>query len=35
MTDETYTEIVEYLDVTEDGELAMKGFVQLYQLQTG
>ncbi|GAA5847887.1 hypothetical protein JCM3766R1_003172 [Sporobolomyces carnicolor] len=34
MTDETYNEIVEYLDVTEDGELTMKGFVQLYQLQT-
>ncbi|GAA5903862.1 uncharacterized protein JCM6883_002009 [Sporobolomyces salmoneus] len=34
MTNETYNEIVEYLDVTEDGELTMKGFVQLYQLQT-
>lgn len=35
MTDETYNEIVEYLAVTEEGELTMKGFVQLYQLQTG
>ncbi|GAA5877408.1 hypothetical protein JCM16303_003320 [Sporobolomyces ruberrimus] len=34
MTDETYNEIVEYLAVTEEGELTMKGFVQLYQLQT-
>ncbi|GAA6013130.1 hypothetical protein JCM11491_005190 [Sporobolomyces phaffii] len=34
MTDETYNEIVEYLDVTDDGELTIKGFVQLYQLQT-
>ena len=35
MTDETYNEIVEYLDVTEGGELTFKGFIQLYQLQTG
>jgi len=35
MTDETYNEIVEYLDVTEEGELTFKGFIQLYQLQTG
>ncbi|GAA6060146.1 hypothetical protein JCM10212_001443 [Sporobolomyces blumeae] len=34
MTDETYNEIVEYLDVTDDGELTFKGFIQLYQLQT-
>ncbi|GAA5837690.1 hypothetical protein JCM5353_003818 [Sporobolomyces roseus] len=34
MTDETYNEIVEYLDVTEEGELTFKGFIQLYQLQT-
>ncbi|GAA5932630.1 uncharacterized protein JCM15063_002159 [Sporobolomyces koalae] len=34
MTDETYNEIVEYLDVTSKGELSFKGFIQLYQLQT-
>ncbi|GAA5954375.1 hypothetical protein JCM3765_004440 [Sporobolomyces pararoseus] len=34
MSDETYNEIVEYLDVTQEGELTIKGFVQLYQLQT-
>ncbi|GAA5854362.1 hypothetical protein JCM5353_000561 [Sporobolomyces roseus] len=34
MTDETYNEIVEYLDVTEEGELTFKGFIQLSQLQT-
>ncbi|GAA5959447.1 hypothetical protein JCM21900_003759 [Sporobolomyces salmonicolor] len=34
MTDETYNEIVEFLDVTDEGELTFKGFIQLYTLQT-
>jgi len=31
---ETKEELVEFLDVTDDGELTFKGFLQIYQLQT-
>ncbi|KAH7923880.1 hypothetical protein BV22DRAFT_977770, partial [Leucogyrophana mollusca] len=33
-SDETKEELVEFLDVTDDGGLTFKGFVQIYQLQT-
>ncbi|BGP13608.1 hypothetical protein JCM10213_007784 [Rhodosporidiobolus nylandii] len=32
--DDSYNEIVEYLDVTDKKELTFKGFTQLYSLQT-
>jgi hypothetical protein len=32
--DDSYKEIVEYLDVTDKQELTFKGFTQLYSLQT-
>ncbi|KAF9821370.1 hypothetical protein IEO21_00616 [Rhodonia placenta] len=32
--DETKEELMEFLDVTEDGSLTLKGFMQVYQLQT-
>ncbi|KAL4068006.1 hypothetical protein J3A83DRAFT_4097201 [Scleroderma citrinum] len=31
---ETKDELIEFLDVTDDGELTLKGFMQIYQLQT-
>jgi len=31
---ETKEELVEFLDVTDDGGLTLKGFIQIYQLQT-
>ncbi|KIK08711.1 hypothetical protein K443DRAFT_672239 [Laccaria amethystina LaAM-08-1] len=31
---ETKDELVEFLDVAEDGSLTLKGFLQIYQLQT-
>ncbi|KAI9570491.1 hypothetical protein HD554DRAFT_335566 [Boletus coccyginus] len=31
---ETKNELVEFLDVTDDGGLTLKGFMQIYQLQT-
>ncbi|KAG6903211.1 hypothetical protein C0995_002754 [Termitomyces sp. Mi166 len=31
---ETKDELVEFLDVTDDGSLTFKGFMQIYQLQT-
>lgn len=31
---ETKDELVEFLDVAEDGSLTFKGFLQIYQLQT-
>ncbi|BGP05796.1 hypothetical protein JCM10049v2_001609 [Rhodotorula toruloides] len=34
LPDEQWTEIVEYLDVNETGELTFKGFTELYSLQT-
>ncbi|KDR81516.1 hypothetical protein GALMADRAFT_239512 [Galerina marginata CBS 339.88] len=33
-SEETREEVVESFDVTEDGNLTFKGFLQLYQLQT-
>ncbi|KXN85463.1 hypothetical protein AN958_11267 [Leucoagaricus sp. SymC.cos] len=33
-TQETKDELVEFLDVTDDGGLTFKGFLQIYQLQT-
>lgn len=33
-TQETKDELVEFLDVTEEGGLTFKGFLQIYQLQT-
>ncbi|EGO20949.1 hypothetical protein SERLADRAFT_397956 [Serpula lacrymans var. lacrymans S7.9] len=33
-SDETKEELVEFLDVTDDGGLTFKGFLQIYQLQT-
>ncbi|KAH7915001.1 hypothetical protein BJ138DRAFT_1078371 [Hygrophoropsis aurantiaca] len=33
-SDETKQELVEFLDVTDDGGLTLKGFMQIYQLQT-
>ncbi|KAF8969995.1 hypothetical protein BDZ97DRAFT_1793854 [Flammula alnicola] len=33
-SDETREEVVESFDVTDDGNLTFKGFLQLYQLQT-
>lgn len=35
LPDEQWTEIVEYLDVNDAGELTFKGFTELYSLQTG
>ncbi|GAA5976994.1 hypothetical protein JCM11641_002219 [Rhodosporidiobolus odoratus] len=32
--DDSYQEIVEYLDVTQNNELTFRGFTQLYSLQT-
>ncbi|BGO97467.1 hypothetical protein RTBOTA2_001783 [Rhodotorula toruloides] len=34
LPDEQWTEIVEYLDVNDAGELTFKGFTELYSLQT-
>ncbi|GAA5896648.1 hypothetical protein JCM6882_005749 [Rhodosporidiobolus microsporus] len=34
LSDDSYKEIVEYLDVTDKQELTFKGFTQLYTLQT-
>ncbi|KAF8742364.1 hypothetical protein AX14_004920 [Amanita brunnescens Koide BX004] len=31
---ETKEELIEFLDVTDDGGLTLKGFLQIYQLQT-
>ncbi|KAF8797947.1 hypothetical protein BYT27DRAFT_7203636 [Phlegmacium glaucopus] len=33
-TKETKDELIEFLDVTDDGNLTLKGFLQIYQLQT-
>ncbi|KAJ3499568.1 hypothetical protein NLJ89_g10087 [Agrocybe chaxingu] len=33
-SEETKEEVVESFDVTDDGKLTLKGFIQLYQLQT-
>ncbi|KIJ16803.1 hypothetical protein PAXINDRAFT_112904 [Paxillus involutus ATCC 200175] len=33
-TQETKDELIEFLDVTDDGGLTLKGFMQIYQLQT-
>ncbi|KAG6850586.1 hypothetical protein H0H93_011254 [Arthromyces matolae] len=33
-TQETKDELIEFLDVTDDGALTFKGFLQIYQLQT-
>jgi len=33
-SEETKEELVEFLDVTADGNLTFKGFIQIYQLQT-
>lgn len=33
-TEETKEELLEFMDVTDDGALTFKGFMQVYQLQT-
>lgn len=35
MSDETFQEIQDFFDVIEEERLTFKGFLQLYQLQTG